>query len=335
MPLKVLRESGVGLVNLNPIALKSVGFIGIKEGGKFQPRATAFFVRYSDHGHVFDHMVTAEHVISGLLTSGREIWLRINTKDGKAIEAKCDPRAFRFHPNNEHDPTDVAVAPFNPSLVDDESGERFEADVGSMILNGLEEGFLPTEEFARQSIGLGAEIAIVGLFRSHFGKNRNVPIVRVGNISALRGEPIWTEYAGYIDAYLVEARSIAGLSGSPVVVLPDPALTLARGLARKPPGQALALLGLMHGHFDVRNLNEDVVRERDAPERSVHTGIGVVVPVEKIVETINHPDLVAMRREIIEQTSKSAGTPAGAVPEPQNSPVALTNGESPRSDSET
>ena len=130
---------------------------------------------------------------------------------------------------------------------------------------------MPTEEFTKKSIMLGAEIAIVGFFRSHYGKNKNVPIIRAGNISALLGEPIFTKYAGYIQGYLIEARSIAGLSGSPVFVFPDPAILLAKGLVGD-MGQGAALLGLMHGHFDVPNLNEDVVADEDEPSRGIHTG---------------------------------------------------------------
>jgi hypothetical protein len=46
------------------------------------------------------------------------------------------------------------------------------------------------------------------------------------------------------------------------------------------------------------NLNEDVVADQDDPQRSVHTGFGVVVPVEKIIETVKHPELVAMRKAV-------------------------------------
>jgi hypothetical protein len=277
-------------VNLSDKVLKSVAFIGIKKDGRFQPRATAFFVSYKQEQHSFDHLVTAEHVIAGLLTKGHDIWLRVNLKNGDGGEVRLnDPIAFRFHPN-EQERTDVAVCPFTPNAFeDDETGESLTADTVSLVLEETERGFLPTEEFSRQSMGLGAQIAIVGLFRSHYGKNRNVLIVRVGNISALPGEPVFTSYAGYVSAYLVEARSIAGLSGSPVFALPDPAMVVARVLDRGTLGQGAALLGLMHGHFDIPNLNEDVVADEDAPTRGVHTGIGVVIPVNKILETIRHP----------------------------------------------
>src|SRR5262249_20043949 len=140
------------------------------------------------------------------------------------------------------------------------TGEKLIADTVGLGFEEGEHGFLPTDEFARQTIGLGAQIAIVGLFRSHYGKNRNVPIVRVGNISALPGEPVFTRYTGYISAYLVEARSISGLSGSPVFVFQNEAVMLAKTLNGSAPKQQAALLGLMHGHFDVPNLNEDEKR---------------------------------------------------------------------------
>jgi hypothetical protein len=194
----------------------------------------------------------------------------------------------------------VAVCPFSPTFIDDEGNEtRF--DIQSLILNGPKDrSFLPTEEFKSQ-FGLGSEIVIIGLFRNHFGTDRNIPIVRLGNISAQPGELIHTKYGREVKAYLVEARSISGLSGSPVLALPDNTVVAAkvfRGLSADV--QLAALIGLMHGHFDIPNLNEDVVTDDSEPERSVHTGIGVVIPVEKIVETINNPELVALRKSAAE-----------------------------------
>jgi hypothetical protein len=68
------------------------------------------------------------------------------------------------------------------------------------------------------------------------------------------------------------------------------------------------LLGQMHGHFDIRNLNEDAVSdgEQDALG-SINTGLGVVVPVEKIIETMMQPGLSEMRRKTAEKTRKAEG----------------------------
>jgi hypothetical protein len=285
-------------LNISDLALKAVAFIGTKKDGCFLPRATAFFVNYTECQHPFHHLVTAEHVISGLFMGNYDIWLRVNLVNGKTAEIPLNAQHFRVHPDNAREAADVAVCPINPAVTDEQTGELIEMDAVSLLLNGQEDGFIPTDEFARQYMGRGGVITIVGLFRSHFGENRNIPIVRVGNISMLPGEPVRSRHGVHVKAYLVEARSIAGLSGSPVFAHPDPALEIAKALAKKKPvGQHSALLGLVHGHFDVPNLNdEDVVTDDGAPARGIHTGIGVVIPVGKIIETLNHPELVAMRK---------------------------------------
>jgi hypothetical protein len=308
-------------VNLPAEMLKTVAFIGIKSGGRFAPRATCFFVTYTEFGHRYLHLVTAEHVISGLLLQGHEIWLRVNVYGPRGVfEFPIQDAAsvFKFHPENEREPTDVAVCPFSSRTTIDETGEVIHIAIRSFSLDADDpEGFYPNEEFVEKSISLGAEIGIVGLFRSHYGKNQNIPVVRVGNLSALPNEPVFTKYAGHIKAYLVEARSIAGLSGSPVMVFTNTGAMLAQRLRGQKPQQFCALLGLMHGHFDVRNLNEDVVTDEDAPDRGVHTGMGVVVPLEKIIETLRHPDLTAMRKQNAEKLRKDSGASADlAVDDP-------------------
>lgn len=284
---------------LLPELLKCVAFLGVKKDGIFRPRATCFFVQYWEHEWRFDHLVTAEHVISGLRAQGNEIWLRVNLLNGRTEEIQIDPGHFRFHPRNAQEATDVAVAPFSMTYLKNGRWVR-SIDAVSICLNGPKT-FFPSKEFSDESIKPGGEVSIIGLFRSHYGQNLNVPIVRVGNIASLAGEPVYTKYAGYIRAHLIEARSIAGLSGSPVFSMRGAELNVVSALAvssGKPSlGDSIALLGLMHGHFDIPNLNEDVVADQDEPGQSVHTGIGVVIPVEKIVETIQHPDLAELREK--------------------------------------
>lgn len=291
-------------LNITDRALKGVAFIGIRKGGVFLPRATCFFIRISQGGFQFGHLVTAEHVVSGLLTKGHDLWLRLNTKDGGTAEHKLDPTQFYYHPDTEREPTDVAVYPITTSLGELDADQL---DVAFMSLDG-EKGFLPSETFKKRYMGRGGEIAIIGLFRSHHGRNRNIPIVRAGHIAALPEEPVFTRQ-GYMEAYLVEAQSIAGLSGSPVLAMPDAGIEVGNfiGGSKEEMIFGVALIGLVHGHFDVPNLNEDVVTDADSPKDSVHTGIGVVIPVTKIVETVNHPELVTMRGKIIEELKRTKG----------------------------
>lgn len=298
-------------------ARRSVVFIGIIQDGSFKPKATGFLVHTMDSGldYQFPYLVTAEHVVSGLMTKGFDLYCRLNLKDGTVLLEKLST-FWCHHPNQEKEQTDVAMTEF---LID---------------RNLVDHEYIPLpperQDHYRPSYGLGDEIFMVGLFKSHHGKERNVPIVRLGTIAAMPEEPIYTKYCGFMDAYLVEVRSIAGLSGSPVFLnvqalssdtrdhpnsmyeldvkvkntpllgsnrMPD-LVTKRRGFKRNPEELnwfRYRFLGLVHGHFDVQNLAEDIVVD-DLEGSGINTGIGVVVPASKILETLYQDDLIQIRR---------------------------------------
>jgi hypothetical protein len=285
---------------------KCVLFLGTKTDGRFVPRATAFLVAYEEHGIRTGFLVTAQHVVSGILQKG-DVWVRENLKNGTAHETRMLPDYWHYHPNEPRE-SDVAVCIVN--FGDD-------SDVHAIPLNGPK-GILATRDIMQQlNAGLGDEVVIVGLFRTHFGVDHNTPIIRIGNISAIQDEPVKTRYCGYIDAHLIEARSLAALSGSPVfLVIPPVRLKkVETGIpgwhlrqTQFTSGQAIFLLGLVHGHFDAEGLDYDVVSEDATYGSGINTGIAVVVPVEKIIETINEPEWADMRKRAI----KSGGAVADA-----------------------
>ncbi len=127
---------------------------------------------------------------------------------------------------------------------------------------------------------------MTGLFIHLAGSARNLPIVRMGNIAMMPDEPVPTR-TGAIDAYLIEARSIGGLSGSPAFVR----RTVSAGIGRS------YLLGLMHGHWDVppEARDDEVAQADEEAQGKVNMGIAVVVPATKILEVLNQPALVAIR----------------------------------------
>jgi hypothetical protein len=62
-------------------------------------------------------------------------------------------------------------------------------------------------------------------------------------------------------------------------------------------GPGITLLGLMHGHWDIREseMNKaSIIHDR---QHGVNLGIGIVVPAIKIYETLYAPNLIAMRKE--------------------------------------
>jgi hypothetical protein len=284
-------------------ARECVLFVGIKIDGVFLPRATAFAVEVEEHENRWIYVVTAEHVISGLLTKEHDVWLRVNTKSGSPAEVKCAPSDWWFHPDNESAATDVAIAPLD---IDQD------IDINPIPIFGPRTVAATGEIISKVRIGVGDEVAITGLFRSHHGQNKNVPITRIGNLAMMNEEPVKTKYCGDVEAYLVEARSIGGLSGSPVFVH-LPAVRTIDGKTRLHQEQKvfqLYLLGLMHGHFDIDNLNADVVLEDEKDSTSgIHSGIGVVIPVEKITETIMQHDLIKIRQKIVDDAEREASQP--------------------------
>ena len=298
---------------------KCVVFFGIMDRGKFLPRATGFAVSCIEHGYRYLHLVTAEHVVSGLLSKGHEIWVRMNGKEALFNEGPIPPDLWAYHPDSERKPTDVAIIPFQPP--DD-------LDIKAVEIYGSfdDSNAAGTADVLKsQHIGPGEEVAVIGLFRSHHGVEKAIPVVRVGHLSVMREEPVHTSYCGYTDAYLVEVMSIGGLSGSPVFVS-LPAIRIINHKAQYHTGKQFYLLGLMHGHFDIKNLNEDAVTDSETEALgSINAGLGVVIPVEKIIETITQPELSEMRRKIAERTRQQ-----GATPDLSDDPSPPANGENPK-----
>jgi hypothetical protein len=160
--------------------------------------------------------------------------------------------------------------------------------------------FLNEEIIEEHRIGPGDEVFITGLFTKAVGASQNMPIVRMGNVSLMPHEKIPHGDLGLIDAYLIEARSIGGLSGSPVFVsetaqMPstyaDPKKSKPEKLFMLGHGQTF-FMGLLRGHWDVppnRFFHE---------MEKVNMGISVVVPAHKIREILFHPEQIALREEV-------------------------------------
>jgi hypothetical protein len=132
-----------------------------------------------------------------------------------------------------------------------------------------------------------------GLFVYAPGTSRTMPLVRHGNIAMIPDDKIQVD-SGFAYVYLVEMRSIGGMSGSPVFVRPTVEVEFSKDQKFFGLLPQVSLLGLVHGHWDISPSDIDKCKPR--PQRGgVNIGVGVVVPAEKILEVLNHPELVAMR----------------------------------------
>ncbi|MGA8735807.1 MAG: hypothetical protein WB558_17955 [Terriglobales bacterium] len=268
-------------------------FVGLPEIPEPEYGGTAFIVTWPGRNHNdFAFMVTARHVAEKL--EGRDFYIRANTKKGKAVDLHGLPdNPWWYHPT-EKEHVDAAVTMFSPAR-----------------LSELDVEHIPIAMFADHAtielkhLGVGDEVFIVGLFTKVTETTKNIPIVRSGTVAMIPGERI--PFADIMmDAYLVEARSIGGLSGSPVFVR-ETLMIPASGSYTSSEGTLPAkwlhglgqiyFLGSMIGHWDVPKGFSPTQAE------AVNMGVAPIVPAHKIREIILQPELVDLMKKIDDEMS--------------------------------
>jgi hypothetical protein len=267
--------------------LNTVCFIA-KSAAKDSYRATGFIASVAGaHGNAYLYLATAKHVAASV--AWEPFIVGFNTTQGTKgrFEINYDPdqpHKWWYHPT-EPNAVDVAVFPFGPT-------EYQSLDIEWIHYPNM---FATPEIIADTGIGIGDEIAAIGLFTSFSGTNRHFPIVRIGNIAMLPTERVPVKEFDPMEVYLAEGRSIGGLSGSPVFVRQTVNATIPGADGKQVPfagtGQ-IYFLGLIHGHW-----NLPVSLERSSQAEAVNMGISIVVPAHKIAEVLNHPELVEQRRQ--------------------------------------
>ncbi|MGA8149732.1 MAG: hypothetical protein WB952_02050 [Terriglobales bacterium] len=274
--------------------LKSSVFIGAMQGTEPVYGGTGYFVgvdgAYGSPSWIY--LVTARHVAEKI--DGLDFVVRVNRKDGPPAIINGVGTKWWYHPT-EPDMVDSAVVPWG---LPDGVGPTL--DVATLPLAM----FATDKVLAQQNIGIGDQVFVVGLFTRVQKTSRSIPICRIGNIAMVPGEPI---YFGnkLIEAYLIESRSIGGLSGSPVFVRNTVNLQGLKDGSGQPLSAAITsntfyFLGSVIGHWDQPG-PQDVISQVEA----VNMGIAPIVPAQKIVETINHPELVEMRKQWDEKVRAS------------------------------
>jgi hypothetical protein len=283
----ILAHSESECMRIPPEMKKCVVFVGYTTGeGNFIATATAFWVcRPMGRGfnkENFAYLVTGRHVIEEFIDAHEEeLIVRVNLKNGQSYPVETLVKDWRMHPNQKVDAAILQIP--LPGEFDHECW--------------------PTEDFAteealskyRIAIGEGDEVFFMGLFHPYQGERRALPIVRMGNIAVMPSDsdPVEITEQRFPDpqdkirfkfpAYLVEAKSIGGLSGCPVFV--DVYGALRRN--RYPiPTPVFFLLGIMYGHFTGtdrgwKNLG------KTADEQKVNMGIAIVVPFSYVLDLID------------------------------------------------
>jgi hypothetical protein len=259
---------------------KCVCFVGYRmhDGSEILSGSAFFVARTVGESETrFTYVATAKHVLNKIRDLGLDrAILRVNLRgSNEAISLDTNLSDWVTHIDEA---VDVAVLPF--------------------VMHGLDHLYYPVEGsvsgsmFQVTDIGTGTEVFMAGLFTRLASHKRNVPIVRVGNISAMPEGKVMTDL-GETTAYFIECRSIGGLSGSPVFAHPEPfrddGTTFTVG-----QHSGYFLLGLIHGHFD---LTEPAAKAVTEAEERINMGIALVTPVGRLLEVLGRPELVERDRQ--------------------------------------
>jgi hypothetical protein len=308
-------------VRINDDLRKAVVFFGHRDDspgkGGIRCIGTGFLVAYEEFGY----LVTAKHLAQGL--GSDPFLLRINKKDGTSENLMPDGAEWAEHP----DPSvDVAAIPFNIP-----ASSLYEATY-------LPHTMMLTEERS-DDIGIGDTTYTIGLFHFMSGERRNLPIVHQGAISLMPGDETipmrGRDGVLRVRGYLIETQGMPGLSGSPVFVrptvavsrlsnfIPDPRYPMMAAMMAYAPRGDVRLLGLWQGSWDAPP--DQVMAIQSGQSVRVPVGMGIVVPAQRIEETLQIPGLQEMRERIRKKRQEESAAPLDSIP--IASPVASSSKE--------
>jgi hypothetical protein len=254
-----------------------------------KPIATAFFVCVPILGGNAQavYIVTARHTIRRSRPYGT-LSVRFNLTDGSYIDMPSPQDNWSEHPT-----TDVAVC-------------------ATLVPVKHDTKWLPISMFENQkfiianTVREGDDVFFCGMFKPFPGIEKMQPLIRFGNISLMPYEKIYLqdspEDAPYLaDAYLVEARSWGGHSGSPTFLYFKPdrnpgTINIVSGAG----GPPTVLLGLVSSHYQ---LQEDVRFQGDvlgSGKVDINAGIATVIPARFISELLLGDEYMEQRKGIEE-----------------------------------
>jgi hypothetical protein len=274
-----------------PDITTTVCFLCVENEGRKLYGGTAFFVLKSETDFPdlrWAYLVTAKHCVQRAFQKYNNLFYRLNKK-GEGVKFVALPH-YDSSKWVMSDDADVAVLPFDE-----------DSDAEMQVLPS--EMFLTDELTQKEGIGLGDELFLIGLFKEVQGKKRNFPVIRSGMIASMPDEPFQDKDTG-IDyrAFLIEARSIGGLSGSPVFMA-----LKKRGVQRHPAPRgfhamthSMLIVGLIRGHFDLAD--QDNLADFGGTElERLNTGIAIVTPIQEVEKVLMSDELKKQRRAGIRQ----------------------------------
>jgi hypothetical protein len=255
-------------------ALKTVVFIGAEARGVFVPVGTGFIARYPYSNWSFFFVATANHVLD--LIDGDFVYVRMNRKDGTSSSIRFEKNTVIRHSNAHNDIALLAITRSNGVF-----------DQHPILINR-------EDLAARRSVwnpDIGDEVVTVGLYGTHFGSVRNIPVVRIGNIAMMPGAPVFCN---------------------------APAVRIEKGQVHTLNNPTYIPIGVMIGYHLVATAQDQiqVPNGEDGPTRLTaderNTGFAVVVPIERLFDILEDGRMKeGMDERIGSHLKSSSFRPAG------------------------
>jgi hypothetical protein len=278
----------------------TVVFIGAENERGFSPYGTAVvgLVAFEDLANSV--LVTAQHVLEDI--PGDYVSVRINRRDGGADIRKIKKSGAVTFTERA---IDLAVL---PETIDPTIYDVWAVPLSSSAWN---------EQLTKYGEpGPGDEVCVVGLYTTHFGHIRNMPVARIGHIAALPEEKVMTD-RGYVHGYLIECQSIAGLSGSPVFWA-HARFGVVEGVVRR---QITYIpLGILIGYHVVESSQDELIvpQFQQLPEVRLpevfkpkseerRTGFAVVLPINHIFRMFEASEMQKIIKEGADYVRKASG----------------------------
>jgi hypothetical protein len=236
------------------------------------------------------YIVTAKHVLSDL----GEIFIRVNRRPwlGKPVIFRTKER--EWVPHRDADVAVVQVA-LNPV-------ELHIAHVTEELYVTREMMAWPDDDdYDPDKLGIGDDCYFFGRFMGHPGIEKNLPMLRFGNLAMMPREPVYGE-----EAFLVEFKSMPGFSGSPVFIYRTGTIDFWNTYKPAEPNE-LRFLGVDFCHLpeiaEVGTLNDEgkFVGKKVWVKHSA--GIMGVVPAWKLRELLMTEERLVKRRKEVEDAA--------------------------------
>ena len=276
-------------------------FIGFQTERGFRAEGTCFFAGIVEENQNFPYAITARHVVDSF--GSKDILIRVQRKPPlrPCIISTISDEWICHQDKN----VDISVY-----QIDWREWDK-DGDLEIITLNAPDI-FIDKKRGEHFGFGIGSDIFIPSAFIGMTGEKQNIPVVRFGHVSAMALEPM----AGSprTPAFLIETRSLGGMSGSPVMFHTDPGRKYRRQPLPTDPNTGLRvapylLVGILVGTWSGQYVL-DFLQEKDRillTDAEFNSGISVVLPAPQIVEVLYQQQLRDARLASIEEIRLISG----------------------------